>query len=258
MPTIDTLQALVRQLMDPVTGCRWLKEQNFQSIAPYSIEEAYELVQAIEHQDAEGIRDELADQLYHLLIYCELARRAGWFDFPEVMQQMLDKQQQRRQLDDLTRLDSAEAAHADWRKRKREQQLQANPCSSVLDGIPASLPALARSQKIQDRAGHEGFDWSTALEVLEKLEEEIQELKHEIQQSHQANMQDELGDVLFTVVNLGRHLAIDAETALRFANQKFDKRFRYIEQQLLKTGQSMSQQSFAALLLLWQEAKTRT
>lgn len=255
MQNLHELRQLISKLMDQEEGCRWLKEQNFHSIAPYTIEEAFELIEAIERQDKDAICDELADQLYHLLIYAELGKKAGWFDFDTLIAKAMEKQKNRRNLDDLSIHESAKAAHADWRDRKRREKKAANPLASVLDDIPTALPALVRSKKIQDRAAHVNFDWNNVQEVLGKLQEEIAELEHEIAVDDKAKMLSELGDILFTCVNIGRHLGLDAEQALRNSNNKFELRFRYIEMILLQRQQDFKDLSFKQLLEIWEVAK---
>lgn len=255
MEKLKAFNELVGQLIDPKNGCRWLKEQNFSSIAPYSIEEAYELVEAIEGEDPKCIRDELADQLYHLLIYTQLADGAGWFSLDDIVDTAMKKQVERRDLENLSHCETPEEAHAYWREQKRVRQLEANPEQGALDDVSRSLPAMIRSQKLQDRAGHVGFDWNNVNEVIGKLHEEIDELEAELGNLDQERMLDEYGDMLFTLVNVGRHLKINPEQALRHANNKFLRRFRGVERHLRQRKQAMDDLSFEELLEIWEEVK---
>ena len=258
MASFAELKELITRLMDPEQGCTWLSAQDFTTIAPYTIEEAYELVEAIERGDYADINAELADQLYHLLIYSELGRRSGQFDLDKVIETAYAKQTARRDLEQPNKFATPEQAHADWREQKRRQKQQANPTAGILSEIPVSMPALVRSKKLQDRAGHVGFDWDNVHEVLEKLHEEVAELEHEVVSGDKERMLDELGDILFTAVNVGRHLGLDAEQALRHSNNKFRKRFEYIEKQLQKDERDIACMSFEELLEIWEQAKQDT
>lgn len=253
--TFESLQSLIERLMHADSGCRWLSAQSFQTIAPYTIEEAFELLEAIETGSPDAIRDELADQLYHLLIYVQLAQQAGWFGWEAIFQTVYDKQAARRNLSDLTEHDSPEAAHLAWRAKKRREKLSKNPSASILSDIPDTMPALLRSQKIQDRSADVRFDWETVEEVLAVLSDEIDELRAELPSQNAERLSDELGDILFTCVNVARHIDVNAEQALRAANRKFTRRFQHIESRLQAQGKCMTDCTFEELLTLWNEAK---
>ena len=232
---IEHLLGIVRRLRDPDQGCPWDVGQTFQSIVPHTIEEAYELADAIESNDFDQIREEAGDVLFQVLFYAQMADEKQHFNFADVVDGLSEKLI-RRHPHVFSRNSTAQQetpiAVSDvsdsWEKIKRTER-QRKQQSGILDDIPVSLPALTRAQKIQKRASRVGFDWADLAGVFEKLDEEICELKEALVEGEKAAIESELGDVLFCVVNLARHLDFDAETAMRGATRKFEGRFRLME-----------------------------
>ncbi len=272
-PGIDRLVEVMARLRDRDRGCPWDLEQDFASIAPYTIEEAYEVADAIERRDMAGLKEELGDLLlqvvYHAQMASELATGDGAFDFEAVAQGVADKMIRRHPhvFGDET-VDTALGQTSNWEQHKAAEraakaQAQAAMAAgaaalppSALDGVAAALPALMRAEKLQKRASRVGFDWNDPAAVLDKLDEEIGELRAELSQGAvPARMSDEIGDMLFVVANLARHFRIDPEVALRGANAKFERRFRHIEARLAAQGRKPEQASLEEMEALWQEAK---
>jgi MazG family protein len=249
----------MQQLRDPERGCPWDREQSFQTIAPYTIEEAYEVVEAIEQGDLAQLRDELGDLLFQVVFYTQMAEEIGAFDFDEVTTAVADKMIRRHPhvfgSDDVA---DAEAQSRSWEEIKagERQQSAGKEALSALDGVGVGLPGLTRAVKLQRRAARVGFDWGSIDPVFDKLDEEIGELRHEVRQGEDADrMEEELGDLLFVAANLARHLRIDPETALRGANAKFERRFRYIEQALAAQGRTPEDALLEEMDALWNAAK---
>lgn len=265
-PGIDRLIEVMARLRDRDHGCPWDLEQDFDTIAPYTIEEAYEVADAIERRDMAGLKEELGDLLlqvvYHAQMASELAGGDGAFDFEAVAQGVADKMIRRHPhvFGDET-VDTALGQTSNWEHHKAAEraakaQGQADRLPSALDGVAAALPALMRAEKLQKRASRVGFDWNDPAAVLDKLEEEIGELRVELDQGAvPARVSDEIGDMLFVVANLARHFRIDPEVALRGANAKFERRFRHIESRLAAQGRKPEQASLDEMEALWQEAK---
>ena len=258
---IEHLLGIVRRLRDPDQGCPWDVGQTFQSIVPHTIEEAYELADAIESNDFDQIREEAGDVLFQVLFYAQMADEKQHFNFADVVDGLSEKLI-RRHPHVFSRNSTAQQetpiAVSDvsdgWEKIKRtERQRKQQP--GILDDIPVSLPALTRAQKIQKRASRVGFDWADLAGVFEKLEEEICELKEALVEGEKAAIESELGDVLFCVVNLARHLDFDAETAMRGATRKFEGRFRLMEEQAIASGSRLEDESVSTLEARWQTAK---
>ena len=258
---IEHLLGIVRRLRDPDQGCPWDVGQTFQSIVPHTIEEAYELADAIESNDFDQIREEAGDVLFQVLFYAQMADEKQHFNFADVVDGLSEKLI-RRHPHVFSRNSSAQQetpiAVSDvsdsWEKIKRTER-QGKQQSGILDDIPVSLPALTRAQKIQKRASRVGFDWADMAGVFEKLEEEICELKEALVEGEKAAIESELGDVLFCVVNLARHLDFDAETAMRGATRKFEGRFRLMEEQAIASGSRLEDESVSTLEARWQTAK---
>ena len=258
---IEHLLGIVRRLRDPDQGCPWDVGQTFQSIVPHTIEEAYELADAIESNDFDQIREEAGDVLFQVLFYAQMADEKQHFNFADVVDGLSEKLI-RRHPHVFSRNSTAQQetpiAVSDvsdsWEKIKRTER-QGKQQSGILDDIPVSLPALTRAQKIQKRASRVGFDWADVAGVFEKLEEEICELKEALVEGEKAAIESELGDVLFCVVNLARHLDFDAETAMRGATRKFEGRFRLMEEQAIASGSRLEDESVSALEARWQAAK---
>lgn len=267
MYRMDDLLHLMARLRDPQRGCPWDLQQDFRSIVPHTLEEAYEVADAIERGDFEHLPGELGDLLFQVVYYCQLAGEEGRFGFPEVVDAITRKLVRRHPhvfpdgdlygSPDLPRLDEA-AIKARWEQIKAEERAEraaAPEQLSLLDDVPAVLPALSRAAKLQKRAAGVGFDWPEALPILDKLREEQDELLEAMSTGDPEALKNELGDLLFTVVNLARHLDLNPEDALRAANLKFERRFRFIEQALREAGRAIENCSLAELDALWGEAK---
>jgi ATP diphosphatase len=259
---MQRLLAVMRQLRNPDGGCPWDLEQNFATIAPYTIEEAYEVADAIERQDMAALKDELGDLLLQVVFHAQMAREAGSFDFEAVAAAIAEKMIRRHPhvFGDVS-IKTADAQTAAWEDHKEsERRAKASAegrAASVLDGVAAGLPALMRALKLQRRAARVGFDWPTAADVFLKIDEEIAEIKAELSgPSSEGRLLDEVGDLLFAVVNLARHLEVDPEAALRHANGKFERRFRQVEDQLAAASRKPADASLDELEALWQRAKT--
>ena len=267
MYQLDDLLHLMARLRDPQRGCPWDLQQDFRSIVPHTLEEAYEVADAIERGDFAHLPGELGDLLFQVVYYCQLAGEEGRFGFSEVVNAITRKLVRRHPhvfpdgdlygSPDLPRLDEA-AIKERWEQIKAEERAEkaaAPEQLSLLDDVPTVLPALSRAAKLQKRAARVGFDWPEALPILDKLREEQDELLEAMSTGDEAALQEELGDLLFTVVNLARHLDVNPEDALRAANQKFERRFRFIEQALREAGRPIENCTLAELDALWGEAK---
>jgi tetrapyrrole methylase family protein/MazG family protein/ATP diphosphatase len=250
--SIRTLLAIMFELRRPVTGCPWDLEQTFASIAPYTIEEAYEVAEAIEQNDMAGLVAELGDLLLQVVYHAQMAAEAHAFEFDDVVESICRKMVRRHPHvfgDEKAR--SAGAAKGFWETVKTREREQGREKGSALEGVPSALPALLRATKLQTKAARVGFDWPSSEDVLDKIHEEIAELRSA---SHE-KQDEELGDLLFAVCNLARHLNVDAETALRRANQKFERRFTHIEQRLKANNKTAAQSTLEEMDALWNEAK---
>jgi len=256
------LLAVMACLRDRQHGCPWDIDQTFRTIAPYTIEEAYEVADAIERNDMPALKEELGDLLLQVVYHSQMASEAGAFRFEDVAASIADKMVDRHPhvFGDL-KIADADAQTISWEARKaaeRAKKTGAEP-AGALDGVARALPALLRAEKIQKRAARVGFDWTTIGPVIDKIEEELGELRGEIEagQLDLARVTDELGDVLFAVANLARHCKVDPEAALRSTNDKFERRFRYVEKQLAAQGRKPAQATLEEMEALWQEAKTK-
>jgi ATP diphosphatase len=252
------LLAIMARLRDPRRGCPWDREQSFATIAPYTIEEAYEVADAIARGDMAALKDELGDLLFQVVFHARMAEEVGLFGFDDVAAAIADKMARRHPhvFGDM-RVESAAAQTAAWEEHKaaerRARAQQAGSGQSVLDGVALALPALLRAVKIQSRAARIGFDWPEARPVFDKLAEEIAELRTELQDgADRARLEDEMGDILFAVTNLARKLDIDPEGVLRRATAKFERRFRRVETLAAERGVGAD---LDALEALWQEVK---
>ncbi|CAD5106415.1 nucleoside triphosphate pyrophosphohydrolase [Zestomonas carbonaria] len=267
MYKLDDLLHLMARLRDPRHGCPWDLKQSYATIVPYTIEEAYEVADAIERGDFEHLPGELGDLLFQVVYYSQLAREEGRFTFDEVVDSITRKLIRRHPhvfVDgdlygepDPARLEEA-AVKQRWEELKAEERAAkaAEPEQlSLLDDVPAALPALSRAVKLQKRAAQVGFDWPEALPVFDKVREELDEVLEAMSEDDPQALADEVGDLLFAVTNLARHLKVDPETALRAANGKFERRFRYIEQVLREQGRSPEACSLEELDSLWNRAK---
>lgn len=251
---------LMTQLRHPETGCPWDVKQDFASLKPYLIEEAYEVIDAIDRNDIDDLCSELGDLLLQVVFHAQIAKERELFDFEQVAAAIANKLIVRHPhvfagvefADDAERQQAWEDAKALERQQKNPQQKP----QSVLDGVTAALPALVHCEKIQDRAAQHGFDWPTVEPVFAKVNEELAEVHEAWQSGDQAHVQEELGDLLFVVVNLARHLKVNPEIALREASQKFSRRFNYIEQQLAESGRVLLDCELEELDAIWNQAKT--
>jgi nucleoside triphosphate diphosphatase len=250
------LLAIMARLRDPVGGCPWDKEQSFRTIAPYTIEEAYEVAEAAEAGDAPSLKDELGDLLFQTVFHARMAEEAGLFQFADVAAAISDKMIRRHpHVFGDTRVADADAQTIAWEEQKARERA-AGGASSVLDGVGPGLPALTRAEKLQKRAARIGFDWPEATPVFAKIEEELGELRAECAAgADPARIEDELGDVLFAVVNLARHLRLDPEQALRGASRKFERRFRVLETAVKASGRAPAALTLDQLETEWQKAK---
>ncbi|MFZ2451211.1 MAG: nucleoside triphosphate pyrophosphohydrolase [Methylovulum miyakonense] len=251
------LLSIMEQLRHPEQGCPWDLKQDFSTLIPYVIEEAYEVVDAIERNDHDDLRSELGDLLLQVVFQAQLAKELGLFDFEAIAESIGDKLVRRHPhvFGDAV-FANDEQRHQAWEQAKALERLEKQPeITSALAGITASLPALMASEKIQDRAAQQGFDWPDVPPVFEKVLEELNEVKEAWQSGDQAHIQEEIGDLLFVAVNLARHLKVSPEIALKQSSQKFTKRFQYIEQRVAASGRGMTDCELAELDALWNEAK---
>ena len=256
---IDRLLAIMTMLRDSAHGCPWDREQTFATIAPYTIEEAYEVADAIEQADMAALKDELGDLLFQVVFHAEMAREQGDFDFEAVAEAIGDKMVRRHPhvFADAVIAD-AEAQTLAWEATKQAERSAKAEDASVLDGVARTLPPMTRAVKLQKRAARVGFDWDDLKDVIAKIEEEMAEIAAEIATAGaQERLEDEMGDVLFACVNLARKLNIDPEVALRRANGKFERRFRHIETRLGAVGRRPEGATLAEMEALWIEAKLR-
>ena len=252
------------------TGCPWDLAQNFSTIAPYTIEEAYEVADAIERRDFDDLRDELGDLLLQVVFHARMAEEARLFEFGDVVWAITEKLVRRHPhvFGDTGSLDT-ESVNALWDKIKAQEKAERAAGRAIdpkdarerskgaLAGVPVALPALTRALKLQEKAGKVGFDWNDPLAVLAKIREEADEIAAELASGAARAAREEVGDLLFAVVNLARHLGADPEGALRAANEKFERRFGYIEETLATAGKTPEQSTLAAMDELWNEAKQR-
>jgi len=267
---ITRLIEIMAALRDRDTGCPWDIEQNFESIAPYTIEEAYEVADAIERNDMDELRDELGDLLLQVVYHSRIAEEIGQFKFGDVVEAVTRKmirrhphvfgdEEARRQglpkgmwetikAEEKAEKEAARAARGEEPRVKSE---------GYLDGIPLAQPALTRALKLQQKAARVGFDWGAAEPILDKIEEEIGELRAAMAEGQQDAVAAELGDLFFSVVNLGRHLELDSETSLRLTNDKFRDRFHFIERELKSKGRSVEEANLDEMEALWAMAKGR-
>lgn len=253
---IATLLDIMARLRDPQGGCPWDLEQDFATIAPYTIEEAYEVAGAIEDRDWLALKDELGDLLFQVVFHARMAEEKNLFAFNNVVDAIVDKMVRRHPHVFAARagIDSAEAQTVAWEEHKKQER--AEKALGLLDDVPRALPALLRAVKLQKRASSVGFDWDSAPKVVEKIAEEAQEIvEARAAGADAAHLEEEMGDLLFAVANLARHLKIDPESALRAANAKFVRRFGYIEKELAARGVTPGDATLDEMEALWQAAK---
>ncbi len=257
-PGVAALLEVMRCLRDPETGCPWDLKQTLTSLIPYTIEEAYEVAAALTEGDMSAIKDELGDLLFQVVFYTQLTSEEGLFSFDQVAAQTADKLIRRHPhvFGDNTAQTDAEIK-AQWEAIKQQERLEKGETHSVFQGVPDNLPAILQAQKLQKRAANVGFDWATIGPVLDKIQEEISEVKAELaaETIDQQALESEIGDVLFAVVNLARHAQVNPEHALRRTNLKFKQRFQAIEKRLAEAGKSAEELDLDELEAYWQEVK---
>jgi ATP diphosphatase len=250
---IESLLEIMRRLR---AGCPWDREQTFETIAPYTIEEAYEVAGAIEDGDWVHLKDELGDLLFQVVFHARMAQERGLFDFGDVVAAVTGKMTRRHPhvFGDKITPESATAQTVAWEETKRAERAAKH--ASLLDDVPRALPALLRAEKLQKRAGSVGFDWDSAPKVVEKIAEEAAEIvEAQAEGAGPGKIEEEVGDLLFAVANLARHLKVDPEKALRAANAKFVRRFRFIEAELAARGTTPAAASLDDMEALWIAAK---
>jgi ATP diphosphatase len=258
MGSIEKLLEIMAQLRDLQSGCPWDQQQDFSSIAPYTIEEAYEVADAISRQDLKALKDELGDLLFQVVFHARMAEEQGVFDFHDVATAICEKMVRRHPHVFGSAADKA-AGHVggSWEQIKAAERARDTRAgqASAMDGVARALPALKRAEKLGKRASRVGFDWPNAEGVRNKISEELAELSAAECSGSQQDLAEELGDVLFSVANLARHLRVDPEQALAASNRKFEKRFRHLEARASAAGLNIDDMDIDALESLWQDAK---
>src|SRR4051812_41340809 len=256
LPPIDRLLEIMARLRDPADGCPWNIEQTFATIAPYTVEEAYEVADAVERNDLADLKDELGDLLLQVVFHARMAEEQGAFAFDDVARAINDKMIRRHPhvFADETYGSLAEQKQG-WEALKAAERQEKGSRESLLDDVPVGLPGLTRAVKLSKRAASVGFVWPTVQDVVKKLHEEVGELIEEVEAGDLEKARHELGDVLFVVANLARTLDIDPEDALRYTNAKFVRRFKYIEAKLRERGKTPDQSDLGEMDALWEEVK---
>ncbi len=253
---IERLLSIMVQLRDPKGGCPWDREQDFASIAPHTIEEAYEVADAIERADLDALRDELGDLLFQVAFHSQLAGERGAFTFDDVVGAICDKLTRRHpHVFAGASIEDSEAQTRAWERMKAEERKARGHGAGALADIPVSMPALTRARKIGRRAADAGFDWPDASGPRAKVDEELAEFDQAAREPGAKQLEAELGDLLFSVVNLARHHGVDPEAALRRASDRFTRRFGYLEQALVAQGKTPREADAALLDRLWEAAK---
>jgi MazG family protein len=253
---LERLLHIMERLRDPYDGCPWDRQQDWASIAPHTIEEAYELADAIARGEPEAVRDELGDVLFQVVFQSRIAQERGLFDFADVARGIADKLERRHpHVFGDARIADAVAQSQAWDEHKRAERAARGQGTGALDGVALGLPALTRAAKLGSRAARVGFDWPDPAAVLDKVREETDELRVEVAHGDRARAHEELGDLLFALTQVARHLEIDPEEALRAANAKFERRLRHVESQLASQGRTPRDAGMAELEALWIRAK---
>lgn len=258
---LDRLLAIMARLRDPKSGCPWDLEQTFRTIVPHTLEEAYEVAEAIESDDMPALVGELGDLMFQVVFYAQMAAEAGDFTMTDVIESINNKMIDRHpHVFSSAEINSAAAQTVAWESHKAAERAKLAAATgrepSALDGVIAALPALARAEKLQKRAARVGFDWRNADEVIEKVEEELAEIRAELAaQADPAKIDEEVGDLLFAVTNLARHLKVEPEGALRRANAKFERRFRRVEAILKKAGTNPATAGLDRMEAAWTQVK---
>ncbi|MBS0855887.1 MULTISPECIES: nucleoside triphosphate pyrophosphohydrolase [unclassified Tatumella] len=254
---LQRLLDIMQQLRDPQQGCPWDKQQTFETIAPYTLEETYEVLDAIFRQDHHDLREELGDLLFQVVFYAQIAREQQLFDFSDICSAISEKLERRHpHIFAGNSVTGVGEINQRWEQLKQQEREQKS-LTSALDDIPRAMPALMRAYKIQKRCSNVGFDWNETGPVLDKVHEEIAEVMEEAtrEEINPQRLEEELGDLLFATVNLSRHLGSKAETALQKANDKFEKRFRQVEQIIAGQGLSLPEATLSQMEAAWQQVK---
>lgn len=260
--TVSDLLRVMQRLRDPQTGCPWDLRQDLHSLVPSTLEECYELAQAIEHEDYHHIAEELGDVLFQVIFYAQLGKEQNLFSFDAIVSTLVEKLIRRHphvfaagEIEGVVHnRSSVEQVRKTWEAIKQRERIGKNQSSALAD-VPLALPALPRAQKVQKRAAQVNFDWVDSPAVLDKLQEELDELRRAMSVNEMTAMHDEMGDVLFTCANLARHLGLDAEESLRHATTKFERRFSLMETAAEAAGAALSTLSAVQLDQLWEQAK---
>ena len=257
--TLNSLSKLIK-ITDTLMGedgCPWDKVQTRESLKPYLVEETYEVLDALDANDPEKIKDELGDLLYQILFHSKISSLKGEFNFRDVIDNLSEKMVRRHpHVFQEGELNTPDQVVKQWEEIKRNEKNQANQ-KSILDNIPKNLPSLLRAQKLQKKAAKEGFDWDQISDVFDKLDEEIVEFKEAVLKKKSADIQNEIGDIIFVITNIAKCYKIDAEEALRSTNNKFIKRFQYIEQKIKAKGKTLKDSPLEEMERYWQEAKNK-
>jgi len=258
---LQDLLMIMEKLRSPEGGCPWDIEQNFETIAPYTIEEAYEVDEAIRQKDMLALKDELGDLLFQTIFHAQMAKEEGHFSFKDVIQAVCEKMVRRHpHVFGSGKIEDADAQTKAWETIKAAERAagkkRKETVPSALDGVALGIPALLRAVKLQNRAARVGFDWPETAQVIEKISEECSELLDEVNSGEsQKNIQEEFGDLLFVISNLARHLKLDPEQSLRDANKKFERRFRAVESKLRAKGKSPEKSNLEEMDALWDQVK---
>ena len=257
--TLNSLSKLIK-ITDTLMGedgCPWDKVQTRESLKPYLVEETYEVLDALDANDPEKIKDELGDLLYQILFHSKISSLKGEFNFRDVIDNLSEKMVRRHpHVFKEGELNTPDQVVKQWEEIKRNEKNQANQ-KSILDNIPKNLPSLLRAQKLQKKAAKEGFDWDQISDVFDKLDEEIVEFKEAVLKKKSADIQNEIGDMIFVITNIAKCYKIDAEEALRSTNNKFIKRFQYIEQKIKAKGKTLKDSPLEEMERYWKEAKNK-
>ena len=252
---IEELLAVMERLRDPENGCPWDRQQNYETIAPYTIEEAYEVADAIDREDFKALKSELGDLLFQVIFHAEMANEKGIFDLKEVISELNDKLVRRHpHVFANEQAISSKESLSIWEDIKAEER-KAQKLDSLMDDVPKNLPSLIRAKKLQKRAARIGFDWKDANKVINKIEEELDELKIEHSKNNKDKLAEEVGDILFTIVNLTRHYDLDPEDIMRRSNLKFEQRFKAMEKYAEHNDLELDGMSVAQLEEVWQKIK---
>ena len=257
--TLNSLSKLIKitETLMGEDGCPWDKVQTRESLKPYLVEETYEVLEALDENDPEKIKDELGDLLYQILFHSKISSLKGEFDFRDVIDNLSEKMVRRHpHVFKGTKLNTPDQVIGQWEEIKKKENDKANQ-KSIFDSVPINLPSLLRAQKLQKKAAKEGFDWKQINDVFDKLDEEIKEFKEAVLKKKNTDIQSEIGDIIFVITNIAKFYKVDAEEALRSTNNKFIKRFQFIEQKIEGKGKTLKDCPLEEMERYWQEAKSR-